>query len=89
MSRYVALNVKRLQPEALKAAQDTLRSYGAVVVKAVGGTMLLEVEPTKVPTVKRALPGWSITPDRKTARVPERTPLERAKARSAQAASAK
>lgn len=89
MSRFVALNVKRLEAEALKSAQETLRSHGAVVVKAIGGVMLFEIAPAKLPAVKRTLPGWTITPERKSVTVPERTSLERLKARAAQTVRAK
>jgi hypothetical protein len=50
------------------------------VVKSLAGTMLLELAPAQVLEVAQALPGWRYSVERKTARVPERKPLERSKA---------
>jgi hypothetical protein len=51
--------------------------------------MLLDVPAAKVPEVAQALPGWHYSAERKTTRVPERKPLERAKRRNSTAAAAK
>jgi hypothetical protein len=70
----------------LTAAKKAARSHGATVVKSLAGTLLLELAPARVPEVAHALPGWRYAPERKTARVPERKPLERARARTQAAA---
>lgn len=89
MARYVLRNSDAQSNQALAADVKAARSLGATVVKSLAGTMLLEVTPTQVPEVARALPGWRYAAERKTARVPERKPLERSKARGALAAAAK
>lgn len=86
MSRYVFFNSDAQDAKVLTAARKAARSRGAKVVKSVAGTMLLEVAPARVPEVAQALPGWRFSVERKTARVPERTPLARSKARPALAA---
>jgi ribosome modulation factor len=89
MSRYVFFNSDAQDDKVLTAAKKAARSHGATVVKSLAGTMLLELAPAQVPNVVQALPGWRYAVERKTARVPERKPLERAKARGTQAAAAK
>lgn len=83
MTRYVFVCTSALDDQALVAARKAARSHGATVVKSLAGTMLLEVTPAQVPEVALALPGWRYAAERKTARVPERKPLERSKARGA------
>lgn len=79
MSRYVFFSVNSRDAKELTAAKRTARSLGATVVGAVAGSMLLEAEPAKVEKVAKALPGWRYTVDRKSVRVPEQTPLQRAR----------
>lgn len=83
MNRYVFSSTGDVDAKALATAADAARSLGATVVKSLAGTMLLELDPAKVPQVTKALPGWRCSPERKTARVPERRPLERARQRAA------
>lgn len=82
MSRYVFFNSNAQDERVLTAAKKAARSHGATVVKSLAGTLLLELAPARVPEVALALPGWRYAPERKTARVPERKPLERAKGRT-------
>lgn len=86
MSRYVFFNSDVQDAKRLTAAKQAARARGATVVKSLAGTMLLELAPAKVTEVAQALPGWRYSAERKTTRVPERKPLERAKARSGHAA---
>ena len=86
MSRYVFFNSDAQDAKVLTAAKKTARSRGATGVKSLAGTMLLELAPARVPEVAQALPGWRYSVERKTARVPERKPLERAKVQPALAA---
>lgn len=83
MSRYVFFNSDAQDAKVLMAAKKAARSRGATVVKSLAGTMLLELPPARVPEVAQALPGWRYAAERKTARVPERKPLERAKVQAA------
>jgi hypothetical protein len=89
MSRYVFFNSDVQDAKRLTAARQAARSLGATVVKSLAGTMLLELAPGKVSEVAQALPGWRYSAERKTTRVPERKPRERAKARGTKAAAAK
>jgi hypothetical protein len=86
MCRYVFFNSDALDAKVLMAAKKAARSRGATVVKSLAGTMLLELAPARVPEVAQALPGWRYSVENKTARVPERKPLERTKARPVLAA---
>ena len=89
MSRYVFSNSNAQDGKVLTAAKKAAQLRGATVVKSLAGTMLLEVPAAKVPEVAQALPGWRYSAERKTTRVPERKPLERAKRRTSTAAAAK
>ena len=83
MSRYVFFNSDAQDDKVLTAAKKAARSHGATVVRSLAGTMLLDLTSAKVSDVARALPGWRYSAERKTTRVPERRPLERAKVRGA------
>jgi hypothetical protein len=63
----------------LAAARRTATSNGATVLRVIAGSMLIEAAPGKIAAVATALRGWQYSPERKTTRVPERRPLERAK----------
>lgn len=89
MSRYVFFNSNAQDDKVLTAAKKAARSHGATVVKSLAGTMLLDVTATKVPELARALPGWRYSVERKTARVPERKPLERSRTRGTVAVAVK
>lgn len=82
MSRYVFFNSNAQDVKVLTAAKKAARLHGATVVRSLAGTMLLELAPARVSEVAQALPGWRYSAERKSARVPERRPLERAKARN-------
>jgi hypothetical protein len=86
MSRYVFFNSDAQDAKVLAAAKKVARSRGATVMKSLAGTMLLELAPARVPEVARALPGWRYSVESKTARVPERKPLQRSKVRPGLAA---
>ncbi|MFT3816859.1 MAG: hypothetical protein QM750_04385 [Rubrivivax sp.] len=83
MSRYVFFSSAAHDAKVLSAARKAARSHGAIVVKSLAGTMLLELAPEQISVVAQALPGWGYTAEHKTARVPERRPLERSKPRGA------
>lgn len=83
MSRYVFSHHDATDAKVLTAAKKAARSRGATVLKALAGTMLLELAPAQLPDVAQALPGWRYAVERKTTRVPERSPLARLKARHA------
>lgn len=89
MSRYVFSYSDAQDDKVLMAAKKVARAHGATVVKALAGTMLLELAREQLPAVARALPGWHYAAERKTTRTPERTQLERSKAQGVVAASAK
>jgi hypothetical protein len=89
MSRYVFSNSDAQDDKVLMAAKKVARAHGANVVKALAGTMLLELAREQLAAVARALPGWHYAAERKTTRTPERTPLERSKARGVVTTSAK
>jgi len=89
MSRYVFSTSQALDAKALVSARQAARGCGATVLKSLAGTLLVEAGPAQLAEVAQALPGWTCTPERRTTRVPERKPLERAKARAVLGASAK
>lgn len=49
MGRYVFFNSNAQDTRVLTAAKRTARSHGATVVKALAGTMLLELAPGQIP----------------------------------------
>lgn len=79
MDRYVFYSADAVDAKTLTAARKTARALGATVVGTAAGSMLVEALATKAAEVAKALPGWRYTVDRKSARLPERTPLQRAK----------
>lgn len=80
MARYVfSLATAAIGAVPLAAARRTANAHGATVLRAIAGSMLLEAPPAKAAAVAKALPGWQYRPERKTTRVPERTPLQRAR----------
>jgi hypothetical protein len=80
MSRYVFFNNDAQDSKVLMGAKRAARAHGATVVKSLAGTMLLELTAKQVPELAQALPGWRYCAERSSTRVPERRPLERAKA---------
>lgn len=83
MERYVFYCPQSLDPKVVTAAKKTATSLGATVVRAVAGSMLLEAPPAKAAQVAKALPGWRYSVETKTHRIPERTPLQRARVKKA------
>lgn len=79
MARFVFFNSSDVDAKALTAAKKSVRALGGIVVGGAAGSMLVEAPPTKAAQVAKALPGWHCAQDRKTARIPEHTPLQRAK----------
>jgi len=49
------------------------------VVRAAAGSMLVEAAPGEIEQVAKALPGWRYSVEKKGSRLPERTPLQRAR----------
>lgn len=79
MPFYVFFPGTASSTKSLTAAKKAVSDNGATVVRAAAGAMLVEAAPTSAKRVAQALPGWQYTPERKTTRVPERRPLQRAK----------
>lgn len=80
MARYVfSLVTAAIGAVPLASARRTVNAHGATVLRAIAGTMLVEAPPATAAAVAKALPGWRYSPERKTTRVPERTPLQRAR----------
>ncbi len=80
MDRYVFYPREGLEAKDVAAAKRTAKALGATVVRAAAGLMLLEAGPEKAEQVARALPGWRYSADQKKAhKIPERTPLQRAR----------
>lgn len=69
--------------KSLTAAKKAVGDNGATVVRTAAGSMLVEATPARAKRIVQALLGWQYTPERKTTRVPERRPPERAKALTA------
>lgn len=67
-------------PQGLAAAKKAARALGVTVVGSLAGSMLLEAAPAQAAQLAKVLPGWRYSVERKTARMPERRPLERARA---------
>ena len=63
----------------LAAARRAATANGATVVRVIAGSILLEVQPSRIAVVAAVMSGWKYSAERKTARAPERTPLQRAK----------
>lgn len=85
MSRYVFFNSANVDAKGLAAAKRTAKAMGVTVVRSVAGSMLVEAAPTQLQKVANALPGWKFSVERKTARIPEQRPLERAKVMASKA----
>jgi hypothetical protein len=83
MQRFVFYNSSGLDPKTAAAAKRTVKSLGATVVKATAGTMLLEASPAKLALVVKALPGWRYSIEAKSYRIPDRSPLQRARLNAA------
>jgi len=79
MARYVFHLPRSLDTKAVTAAKKTATSMGATVVRTAAGQMLVETTPSKAAKVAEALPEWRYGLERLTARLPEKTPLARAK----------
>ena len=80
MARYILFPTTGAESTSLATARQAAVAHGATVIRAIAGGMLLEVPKSKVIELAQALHGWSYSPERKTIRVPERSPLERARA---------
>ena len=78
MTRYVFFP-ENDSATPLVAAKKAAAVHGAIVVSVAEGAMLLDASPTKAANLVKALRGWQYALERKTSRLPERTPLERAK----------
>lgn len=79
MARYVFYFPLSLDTRSVSAAKKTATSLGATVVRSAAGQMLVDATPSKAARVAEALPDWRYCPERTGARLPERTPLARAK----------
>ena len=79
MDRYVFYAMQPVDPKGLTAARKTATALGATVLRTVAGSMLVEAPPAKAAAVAKALPGWRYSVETKTHRIPERTPLQRAR----------
>ena len=90
MARYIfsSSEAAAAGPISLASAKRIAKREGATVVRAIAGSMLVEMTPTMATKVAQALPGWRLSPERKAARIPERRPLERAKVAASKAPTA-
>lgn len=80
MSRHVFyLNTLESDPSVVAAAEKTAKGLGATVVRKAGGSILLEAAPSVIAKIAEALPGWRHNPEQTGYRVPERSPLQRAR----------
>jgi hypothetical protein len=70
---------RSLDTKAVSAAKRKATALGATVVRTAAGQMLVETTPAKAAKVAEALPDWRYALERVAARLPERTPLARAK----------
>ena len=77
MTRYVFYPENSPDVMPLARARKAAREHGAEVVRALDGGMLLEVDPSHVKAVARALTGWRYAIEQRTMRIPERAPLQR------------
>jgi hypothetical protein len=82
MQRFVFYSPS-LDRKALLAAKRTASRLGATVVRSLAGSMLLEAPRAKAAEVAEALPGWQYSAEKKVQRIPERTPLDRARVKKA------
>lgn len=81
--RYVFYTAPGTDPKAVTAARRAVKAMGCTVVSVAAGTMLVEAPPAEVKQVAKALPGWRYSVEKKTAHLPERTPLQRLRLRVA------
>lgn len=79
MARYVFHLPLSLNTKAVSAAKKTATSLGATVVRTAAGQMLIDTSPSRAAKVAEALPEWRYALERVAARLPEKTPLARAK----------
>lgn len=79
MDRYVFYHPLSLDAKTVAAAKKKAASLGATVLRSAAGTMLLEAERAAIRQVANALPDWRYSVEAKVHRLPERTPLQRAR----------
>lgn len=79
MARYVFHLPLSLDTRAVSAAKRKAVALGATVVRSAAGQMLIETTPARAAKVAEALPDWRYALERVAARLPEKTPLTRAK----------
>ncbi len=79
MERYVFHHPLPLNARALTAAKKKATALGATVVRTGAGSMLLEADGGAIKQVAKALPDWRYSVEAKVHRLPERTPLQRAR----------
>lgn len=63
----------------LAAARRACKALGVTVLRSAAGSMLVEAAPADARRIAEALPGWRYSADRPAARLPERSPLQRAR----------
>lgn len=79
MARYVFFPANSAGARSLTAAKKAVSEHGATVLRSAEGGLLVEATPAGAKRVARALQGWQYTLERQSMRLPERTPLERAR----------
>jgi len=77
--RYVFYFPLSVDPKLVAAAKKTAKDLGVTVLRTVAGSMLVEAEASEAALVAKALPGWQYSVESMTHRIPERTPLQRAR----------
>jgi hypothetical protein len=72
MPEYVLIHPT--DDDDLEDVLEKVQAAGAEFRKAVSRVILVEANAAALKRLRAALPGWVITPHRKTVRVPERMP---------------
>ena len=80
MPRFVFFPATESAAVPIATAKKTARKHGATVLRAIAGTMLIDVQEERLEQLVQALPGWRYSIERRDTRIPERRPLERIKA---------
>lgn len=79
MPKWIASSIKERQPSDM--VLERITKAGARVLRTAPGLLLIEASESSIELLRGRIRGWRISPERKTARTPERTPLQRAQSR--------
>jgi len=73
--RYVFFHSAGLSAKEVRAAKLAAPTYGAMILRAAPGQLLVQAEPAVAAAFAKALPGWQYSPDQEDTRLPE--PIQR------------